>query len=90
MLQSGGLLPFLTVMQNIQLPRKMLINTALCSAIAIDHLQLRPLLSRLPRQLSIGERQRAAFIRAIARARSITLMGLQPLSILIMRKRCMH
>ncbi|MBG2801952.1 ABC transporter ATP-binding protein [Proteus mirabilis] len=75
MLQSGGLLPFLTVMQNIQLPRKMLGLTLHSSWLdhAIDHLQLRPLLNRLPRQLSIGERQRAAFIRAIAHEPALLL-----------------
>lgn len=75
MLQSGGLLPFLTVMQNIQLPRKMLGLTPHSAWLdhAIDHLQLRPLLSRLPRQLSIGERQRAAFIRAIAHEPALLL-----------------
>ncbi|MDF4667472.1 ATP-binding cassette domain-containing protein, partial [Vibrio parahaemolyticus] len=75
MLQSGGLLPFLTVMQNIQLPRKMLGLTPHSAWLdhAIDHLQLRPLLSRFPRQLSIGERQRAAFIRAIAHEPALLL-----------------
>lgn len=75
MLQSGGLLPFLTVMQNIQLPRKMLGLTPHSAWLdhAIDHLQLRPLLTRLPRQLSIGERQRAAFIRAIAHEPALLL-----------------
>lgn len=75
MLQSGGLLPFLTVMQNIQLPRKMLGLTPHSAWLdhAIDHLQLRSLLSRLPRQLSIGERQRAAFIRAIAHEPALLL-----------------
>ncbi|CRL64982.1 ABC transporter ATP-binding protein [Proteus penneri] len=75
MLQSGGLLPFLTVMQNIQLPRKMLGLPPHSAWLdhAIDHLQLRPLLTRLPRQLSIGERQRAAFIRAIAHEPALLL-----------------
>lgn len=75
MLQNGGLLPFLTVMQNIQLPRKMLGLTPHSPWLdhAIDHLQLRPLLNRLPRQLSIGERQRAAFIRAIAHEPALLL-----------------
>lgn len=75
MLQSGGLLPFLTVMQNIQLPRKMLGLPPHSAWLdhAIDHLQLRPLLTRLPRQLSIGERQRVAFIRAIAHEPALLL-----------------
>lgn len=75
MLQSGGLLPFLTVIQNIQLPRKMLGLTQHSAWLdhAIEHLQLRPLLDRFPRQLSIGERQRAAFIRAIAHEPALLL-----------------
>ncbi|OAT51107.1 ATP-binding component of an ABC superfamily transporter [Proteus hauseri ATCC 700826] len=75
MLQNGGLLPFLTVMQNIQLPRKMLGLSPHSDWLdhAIDHLQLRSFLNRLPRQLSIGERQRAAFIRAIAHEPALLL-----------------
>ncbi|QAV22978.1 ABC transporter ATP-binding protein [Proteus hauseri] len=75
MLQNGGLLPFLTVMQNIQLPRKMLGLSPHSDWLdhVIDHLQLRSLLNRLPRQLSIGERQRAAFIRAIAHEPALLL-----------------
>jgi len=67
-LQSGGLLPYLTVEQNLQLPRRIL-GLSLTSALtdeAVGRLSLTPLLKKLPRQLSIGERQRVAFVRAIA------------------------
>lgn len=67
-LQSGGLLPFLTVELNLQLPRKMLglSNSSDWIEYAINRLGLKHLLHKFPRQLSIGERQRVAFVRAIA------------------------
>lgn len=66
--QSGGLLPFLNVKDNIELPRKMVglrDSDALLDEV-IERLQLSPLMSRSPAQLSIGERQRVSFVRAIA------------------------
>ena len=67
-LQSGGLLPFLSVRDNISLPRQML-GMPLHSA-HIDHavevLRLGGLLDKRPQVLSIGERQRVACVRAIA------------------------
>lgn len=67
-LQTGGLLPFLSVRRNIELPRRMLGLAAGSELVdeAVDRLQLRPLLGKRPAQLSVGERQRAAFVRAIA------------------------
>lgn len=67
-LQSGGLLPFLDVRGNIQLPPRMLGLTPNNVWIdeVIDHLNLRHLLDKKPAQLSIGERQRVSFVRAIA------------------------
>nr|WP_061291911.1 ATP-binding cassette domain-containing protein [Azotobacter vinelandii]WKN22014.1 ATP-binding cassette domain-containing protein [Azotobacter vinelandii] len=66
--QSGGLLPFLDVRQNIALPRRMLGLPAGGERVeeAVERLGLRPLLHKKPAQLSIGERQRASFVRAIA------------------------
>ena len=67
MLQNGGLLPFLTVLQNIYLPCENL-------GITVDQywftqltntLNISYLLTKYPHQLSIGERQRVAFIRAV-------------------------
>ncbi|SEP83147.1 putative ABC transport system ATP-binding protein [Azotobacter beijerinckii] len=66
--QSGGLLPFLDVRRNIELPRRMLGLPASSERVeeAIEQLGLQPLLHKKPAQLSIGERQRASFVRAIA------------------------
>ena len=73
-LQSGGLLPYLTVRENIELPRKLLklpnddsINSI--SRVLGIHRQL----DKLPGLLSAGERQRAAFARALAHRPSILL-----------------
>lgn len=66
--QTGGLLPFLSVKQNIELSTRMS-GTALATAVqktVIDRLNLGSLLKRLPRDLSIGERQRVSFARSIA------------------------
>jgi putative ABC transport system ATP-binding protein len=66
--QSGGLLPFLNVKDNIELPRKMVGCSDYDSLLeeVIERLQLSPLMGRSPAQLSIGERQRVSFVRAIA------------------------
>jgi putative ABC transport system ATP-binding protein len=67
-LQTGGLLPFLDVRRNIELPRRICglgTHSELVDD-AIARLELRYLLDKTPRQLSIGERQRVAFVRAIA------------------------
>ncbi|WP_145506846.1 ABC transporter ATP-binding protein [Yersinia alsatica] len=66
-LQNGGLLPFLSVQDNIRLPCQLLgmvPDKAMLSRV-IDTLKLSPLLSKYPAQLSFGERQRTAFARAI-------------------------
>nr|WP_221189766.1 ABC transporter ATP-binding protein [Azomonas macrocytogenes] len=67
-LQTGGLLPFLSVRQNIELPRRMLGLSVASEPVedAIERLNLAPLLAKKPGQLSIGERQRVSFVRAIA------------------------
>ncbi|KQB55368.1 ABC transporter ATP-binding protein [Pseudomonas endophytica] len=67
-LQSGGLLPFLSVRDNISLPRRMLGMAANSEQVdrAVDALRLTGLLGKLPQALSIGERQRVACVRAIA------------------------
>ncbi len=66
--QSGGLLPFLNVQQNIELPRRLVGLQGRDPLIeqVIERLRLEPLLGRLPAQLSIGERQRVSFVRSIA------------------------
>lgn len=74
-LQSGGLLPFLTVRDNIALPRKLLglhgDNKLVERALRI--LDIVPLMSKLPQALSIGERQRVAFVRAISHEPALVL-----------------
>lgn len=67
-LQSGGLLPFLSVRDNIRLPRRLLGMSAESAHIdhAVEVLRLQGLLDKLPQALSIGERQRVACVRAIA------------------------
>jgi putative ABC transport system ATP-binding protein len=67
-LQNGGLLPFLSVRDNILLPRRLLGLPPASTAVdkAVEALRLAPLLGKLPQALSIGERQRVACVRAIA------------------------
>ncbi len=67
-LQSGGLLPFLKVRDNINLPRRLLGMPAHSTQVerAVKALRLEGLLDKLPQALSIGERQRVACVRAIA------------------------
>ena len=66
-LQTGGLLPYLTVRDNIALSRRLLGLTgkgpvpALAAASGITEI-----MDRLPEQLSIGQRQRVAVVRALA------------------------
>lgn len=66
--QSGGLLPYLTVLENIVISRRLLglpapgrLVEKVCRILGLN-----PLLHRKPAQLSIGERQRAAIARALA------------------------
>lgn len=75
MLQSGGLLPFLTVAENIQLPRRLLGLSAQSERVnhALDCLKVSHLVNKHPKALSIGERQRIAFIRAMAHEPDILL-----------------
>lgn len=67
-LQSGGLLPFLSVRDNISLPRRLLGMPVNSDHIdhALEVLRLQGLLDKQPQALSIGERQRVACVRAIA------------------------
>jgi len=73
-LQSGGLLPYLTVRENIELPRKLLKLPKDDSIPSISKvLGIHRQLDKLPGLLSAGERQRAAFARALAHRPSILL-----------------
>ena len=66
-LQDGGLLPYLTVRQNIDLPRRLtaLPDAAVANELA-SKLDIGPQLDKLPAALSVGQRQRAAIARALA------------------------
>lgn len=73
-LQTGGLAPFLSLLENAMLSRRLLGMKGtgpileLAKRLGISHL-----LNRKPRQVSIGERQRAAVVRALAHNPSIVL-----------------
>ena len=73
--QTGGLLPFLTVRQNIDLPASMSGRRTEGPLLArlVERLKLGDLLSRMPRELSIGERQRVSFARAVAHQPALIL-----------------
>jgi putative ABC transport system ATP-binding protein len=66
-LQTGGLLRFATVRQNIEMPRRLLglpvggVGEELATYLGIAHL-----LNKLPENISVGERQRVAIARALA------------------------
>jgi ABC-type lipoprotein export system ATPase subunit len=75
--QTGGLLPFLTVKQNIALPASMsgrITQSSLLDRL-IERLKLTTLLDRYPRELSIGERQRVSFARAIGEYGSVVFIS---------------
>jgi len=73
-LQSGGLLPYLTVRENIELPRKLLNLPDDDSIDSISRvLGIDRQLDKLPGLLSAGERQRAAFARALSHRPSILI-----------------
>jgi putative ABC transport system ATP-binding protein len=73
--QTGGLLPYLTVKQNIALPASMsgrITQSSLLDRL-IERLKLTTLLNRYPCELSIGERQRVSFARAVAHQPALIL-----------------
>ena len=76
-LQTGGLLPFLTVRQNAEVadPSGTHPPRAMGERIAglADRLRIAPKLDVLPGALSVGERQRAAILRALAKGPTILL-----------------
>ncbi|RLT93812.1 ABC transporter ATP-binding protein [Ketobacter sp.] len=74
-LQTGGLLPFLTVAQNLLLPRQLngLPPKSALLAELSDALGVTELMARKPRELSVGQRQRVAFVRALSHEPSLLL-----------------
>lgn len=73
-LQTGGLLPFLTVRENIELPRRLcnLPQDATAHTLA-ERLQIADQLKKLPAALSVGQRQRVAVARALAHQPTVVL-----------------
>lgn len=75
-LQTGGLLPFLTARQNMLLPCQCAANEAERRE-AVDHLAAElgvdGVADQYPATLSVGERQRVAIVRALAHAPAVVL-----------------
>ena len=66
-LQHGGLLPYLTVRRNIELPRLLLgLPPGTVADDLADRLGIAQQLDKLPSALSVGQRQRVAIGRALA------------------------
>lgn len=66
-LQYGGLLPYLTVRRNIELPRRLLdLPLGAAAEDLASRLGIGAQLDKLPAELSVGQRQRAAIARALA------------------------
>ena len=66
-LQTGGLLPFLSVRENILLARRLAgLPTHGYAEDKAESLGIGKLLGKLPATLSVGERQRAAIVAALA------------------------
>jgi len=73
-LQTGGLLPSLTVWENVTLSQQLLDRPdAAWAQSLLDALDLARLGRRLPSQLSIGQRQRVAVARALAHRPALVL-----------------
>lgn len=76
-LQTGGLLPFLTVRQNLHVsdPAGTAQRAALVGRIGplAEQLGISAQLDKLPAKLSVGERQRAAILRAVVKQPSVIL-----------------
>lgn len=66
-LQHGGLLPYVSVRENVNLSRRLLElpDGSVADALA-ERLRISQQLDKLPAELSVGQRQRAAIARALA------------------------
>ncbi len=73
-LQTGGLIPFLTLRGNAQLAQDFAgrRDNARINALA-EALEVAPLLDRFPDTLSVGQRQRAAILRALAHCPAVVV-----------------
>ncbi len=73
-LQYGGLLPYLSVRENVELPRRLLGLPATNRATDLaEKLGIAAQLDKLPGALSVGQRQRAAIARALAHEPEVIL-----------------
>jgi putative ABC transport system ATP-binding protein len=74
-LQTGGLLPYLSVAENLVVNRRLLGLPAADGTVATlaDRLEITRLLGKKPHQLSIGERQRVSIGRALAHGPALLL-----------------
>lgn len=73
-LQTGGLLPYLSVAENIYLARRLLgLDVPGPAEKFARAVQIHALFHRMPGQLSLGERQRVAVVRAVAHGPALVL-----------------
>ena len=78
-LQQAGLFPHLTVLGNLQFPKRHRVGYALDLEQAIERFSLAALLQRKPASLSGGEQQRVALARALLAPAQLWLLD-EPLS----------
>ena len=71
--QRFGLVPELTVRENIELPARLAHERGTTDEL-LDRLDLGPLADRLPREISVGQQQRVAVARALCLRPSILLV----------------
>jgi putative ABC transport system ATP-binding protein len=73
-LQNGGLIPYLTVRENIELSRRLLaLPFEDCASQWAQKLGIGEQLDKLPATLSVGQRQRVAIARALVHEPSVVI-----------------
>jgi len=73
-LQTGGLLPFITVRENIELPRQLCrLPPKHTTQLLAERLKITDQLDKLPSDLSVGQRQRVAVARALSHEPTVVL-----------------